>query len=677
MTLRHRTRFFALTGLLAVFLVTGCTSSNPRSTSVSDTSSTADVVAILNGESITLEGFQTNFDRNGRVSAAEQPTLTDYQDFLDRFVDFRLKVTEARRLGLDKDAGLQEEIQQYRMQLARPYLFERKIYEPLVREMYDRRKEAVEAAHILIRVEATASPSDTLTAYNRLSTIRDSVVAGSSFGRLAAQFSEDPSAKGAPGTAGYQGSLGFFGGGRMVEAFEDMAFNTPVGQVSPIFRTQFGYHILQVTDRIPMPAERSLAHIMVRQQGNTPADQAAVESKLDSIRTQLEAGLSFAEAAARFSEDANSAERGGDIGRLGLDAGLPFSFRDAAYGIEEKGDWTGPVQTIYGYHFIQYVDEFPLGSYEDEYESLKNRVSQMPRTQAAQDAFAASIRATVDTWVDSSRVDRWAYSMRIDSLIRWLAAPEFSSPDADQPFVRFADSTLTLGQFATYFRTTMMPANADVRDRVMGYVNRWLDEQAIGFEIDRLEGRDQEFATTMQDFRDGLLLFRFMEREVWNRASTDSTALEAHWQEHRAAYQFPDRFRVVSYSSPNQTALQQFIRSARESGLDSALELAAEDSTLMLRADTTFISEPSGSMFDEVLTLSQGQITDARTFNRGWIALYHAGVDPAREMTFEEARPEVINEVQTALEAQIMDDLRVQYGVKTWPDRLQQLVADQ
>ncbi|MDA0875558.1 MAG: peptidylprolyl isomerase [Bacteroidetes bacterium] len=663
--------------MLAALLATGCSSSNmPSATSDTRTDGNDQIVAWLDGEPITLDAFQDNFDRNGRVSADLSPMLSDYEDFLDRFVDFRLKVMEARRLGMDKEAGLQEEIQQYRMQLARPYLFEHQIYEPLVREMYDRRKEAVEAAHILIRLEPSASPTDTLAAFERLSAIRDSVVAGSSFGRLAAQFSEDPSAKGAPGTAGYQGALGYFGGGRMVEAFEDMAFNTPVGGVSPIFRTQFGYHILQVSDRIPMPAERTLAHIMVRVQGNTPADQAATESKLDSIRTRLESGLAFSEAAARFSEDQNSANQGGEIGRLSLDAGLPFSFRDAAYSLESKGDWTGPIRTIYGYHFIQFVEEFPLGTFEEEYETLKNRVSQMPRLQAAQDAFAASIRASVDTWVDTARVDEWATTMRVDSLVRWMAAPDFQSPYSDEPFVRFADSTLTVAQFSAFFRSTVMQANADTRGRVMDYVDRWLDDRAIDYEIDRLERRDDEFAITMQDFRDGLLLFRFMEQEVWNGASSDTTALLAHWEANRASYQFPDRVRVVSYSSPNESALKQFVQRVRSVGIDEALIASDADSTLMLRADTTFVTEPTGSMFDEVLTLEEGQVSDARSFNRGWIALYHSGTDAAREMTFDEARPEVINEVQGVFEQRILTDLRQRYGVRTYPERLQQLVVD-
>ena len=631
-------------------------------------------VAVIDGEPISLDAFKTNFDRNGRVPGDAEPVLADYEDFLTRFVDFRLKVKEARRLELDQDPELQLEILQYRLQLARPYLMERNVFEPLVREMYERRKEAVAASHILIRLEPDASPEDTLDAWNRLSAIRDSVVAGASFGRMAAQFSEDPSAQGAPGTAGYQGSLGYFGGGRMVEAFEDVAYNTPVGSVSPIFRSQFGYHILEVSDRRPMPADRSLAHIMVREQGASPADQAATQSKLDSIRVRLEQGEAFADVAAEFSEDQNSASRGGDLGRLAYDAGLPFAFRDAAYAIPEKGGWTGPVRTAYGYHFIQYQDSFPLGSFEDEYEAMKNRVSQMPRTQAAQDAFAGTIRESVYTWVDTLRIEEWDNTMKMDSLLRWLLADNLDEEEANAPFVRLADTTLTLGDYATYFRSAIIPATASVSKRAFAVADKWLDEQAIEYQVRQLESTDQEFATTMQDFRDGLLLFRFMEQAVWNRASADSTRLESHYEANKASYQYPDRIRIVSYSGMGEDNLKGFVDMVRQAGAEAAIEAASNDTTWVLRADTTYISEPTGSMFDEAFSLEEGQITDARTFNSGWIALYHAGVDSARGMTFEEARPEVINEVQGKIEEELMAELRDRYGVATYPDVLKQLI---
>jgi len=658
----------ALTGL-------GCSSSSAPVVEA-PASQPDGVVALIDGETVTLNTFKDNFERNGRVSESESVSLADYEDFLSRFVDFRLKVLEAHRMGLNEDPALQAEVLQYRMQLARPYIMERRVFEPLVREMYERRKTMVEASHILFTVQPNASPEDTLDAWNRLSAVRDSVLAGASFGRLAAQYSQDPSAKGQPGNPGYQGQLGYFGGGRMVEAFEDVAFNSSVGDVSPIFRTRFGYHILQVTDRQPMPLERELAHIMVRQQGASPAEQAATEARLDSIRARLENGEAFTEVARSFSEDQSSAARGGNIGRLAFDAGLPFTFRDAAFGIENEGDWTGPVRTNFGYHFIRYNTSFELASFEEEYESMKTRISQMPRTQAAQDAFAARVVREVGAWVDSSRVDGWIESMSQDSLVRWMSLTDFSSWDDDPEFIVFADTSLTLSGYATYFRRALVPTARTAEERIYGVADQWLAERAVDYEVDQLEQRDEEFARTMQDFRDGLLLFRFMEQQIWEKAASDTLALQAHYAEHGAAFQFPDRTRVVSYSSPQEAGLNRLVATIRASGIDSALEEAAADSSLVLRADTTFIAKPSGSLFDAVLDLNQGEITDASAYNQGWIALYNDGIDPARQMTFEEARSEMVNEVQADIEEQLMTSLRDQYRVSVYPEALKALVQD-
>lgn len=674
LNLSRASRFVFLLGFVSVVGL-GCSSSSTPVVEI-PAEPTPDVVAMIDGEPITLELFEENFDRNGRVPGESTVTLEDYEDFLTRFVDFRLKVLEAHRIGLHEDPSLQSEVMQYRFQLARPYIMERRVFEPLVREMYERRKDMVEASHILLTLQPNAAAADTLAAWNRLSAIRDSVVAGASFGLLAAQHSQDPSASGQPGNPGYQGQLGYFGGGRMVEAFEDVAFNTAVGEVSPIFRTRFGYHILQVTDRKPLPADRELSHIMVRVQGGTPADEAAAEAKLDSIRVRLESGESFEEVARAYSEDQNSSTRGGNIGRMAFDAGLPFSFRDAAFGIANAGEWAGPVRTNFGYHFIQFNESFPLGTFEEEYESMKNRISQMPRTQAAQDAFAARVVKEVGAWVDSTKVRGWVASMSQDSLIRWLSLNDFAAAETDPVFVEFADTSLTLSGFAEYFRRAVVPTARTSEERIYGAADQWLAERAVDYEVDQLEQRDAEFATTMQDFRDGLLLFRFMEQEVWEKAASDTSALEAHYEEHGASFRFPDRTRVVSYSSPDQEGLERLVATVRASGLEAALTEAASDTLFTLRADTTFIAEPTGSLFDDVLALNQGEITDGTAYNQGWIAMYNDGVDPARQMTFEEARSEMVNEVQSQIEEQLMTDLREQYRVAGYPEALQALIQE-
>ncbi len=665
-----RSRFVIPVLIFVLASLPACSSSS----SIMDEYSPDGLVAIVDSDSISTEEFVIHYERTSGNSGIVTDTLSALGDFLDRYVDFRVKVLEARANGYDEDPGIKTEIEQYRLQLARPYIMERNIFEPLVKEMYERRSEAVSARHILITLAPTALPADTMAVFNRITAIRDSVLAGADFGVMAGLHSEDPSAKGAPGSPGYQGDLGYFGGGRMVEEFEDTAFATPVGEVSKPFRTQFGYHILQVRDRIRMPSDRELAHIMIRPRGNAASDVADMDQRVSRVAARLEAGEDFGELAKELSDDQNSAPNAGHIGFVTYDAGLPFNFRNAAFSIPEAGSHTGPITSPFGQHFIQFISENDLGTYEEEYEALKDRVNQMPRAQKAEKLFAAQVRKELETWVDSSRVYRWAGTMSADSLIRMLASGSIDAEDGAAEFIRIGDKSLTVSEFAAYFSSGRLPQATGTDDRIFAVVDQYLDEQAISYRVEKLEESDEEFSRTMQDFRDGLILFKYMEDHIWSAASTDTTGLLNHFEQNRDQYQYPDRIRVVSYSSTSEDGMSSFIETLRNSDLEAALRSAYSDSSYALRTDTTYVSEVTGSLFDAAFDLQEGEISESTSYNQGWIALYHAGVDLARPMTFEEARSSTVSDYQMIVESEILAGLRAKYGVEVFPANLRDVI---
>lgn len=129
----------------------------------------------------------------------------------------------------------------------------------------------------------------------RLEEIRQRVLKGESFTNLAILYSQDP------GSAVNGGELGFFGRGDMVTEFEGQAFKLKPAEVSQVFRSKFGYHIMQVIER---RGERVNArHILLKPPvGNRELE--ASRQKLDSIRTLiLDGKLTFQEGVRRFSDD--------------------------------------------------------------------------------------------------------------------------------------------------------------------------------------------------------------------------------------------------------------------------------------------------------------------------------------------------------------------------------------
>jgi peptidyl-prolyl cis-trans isomerase C len=104
--------------------------------------------------------------------------------------------------------------------------------------------EQIQARHILIKMEGDVTKEQKAEALTKIEMVRKKALDGEDFAALASEYSEGPSsAKG--------GDLGYFSRGQMVKPFDDAAFALEPGKVSEVVETQFGYHIIEVTDRQP------------------------------------------------------------------------------------------------------------------------------------------------------------------------------------------------------------------------------------------------------------------------------------------------------------------------------------------------------------------------------------------------------------------------------------------
>ncbi len=628
------------------------------------------VVASYGPERLTLDNFEYQYARStGGREIAEKDSLSEYQDFLDRYVNFKLKVLEARKAGLEKDSTIQSEIANYREQLARPFLLDQKVKEPLLKDLYEKRKEVIDASHILFRLDLKASPEDTLAAYTRLAAIRDSIRLGANFGDMAVRYSEDPSAKGEG--LGARGRLGYFSAGKMVKPFEDWAYRTPVGAVSPIFRTQFGYHILYVHDRKPKPSDIEIAHIMIRPGGTTPADTALALARVDSVLTRLAGGEDFADVARTASDDKSSAKGGGTLGKIAYDSRLLASLKDASFGLKEVGDISEPVLTQFGYHIIKLIGRSEDKSFEDSRDDLGQMIARLPRAKKAQEAYAVQIRAQRRTTVDSTALLHAFNSTTVDSVFQMLDQGKIADSLRTLPIASIGDSTYTVGEFLRYSVDHPVIRKPDVAQQVFDTVDEFLNDRAIDYEVQALEDRDADFRATMAEFRDGLLLFRLMQDSVWTPASKDSVALRAYFDAHPGAYRFGDRERIIGIFSRSDAMINKLAQQLESgSSMNSVINVALTDSLSQFRVDTTLVSEKTDSIFDQAVALPTGGHTSVIPYNKGFLILFNGGSVPAREKTYEEAKAEVINVYQKILEERLLTRLRAEFNARTYPERL-------
>jgi peptidyl-prolyl cis-trans isomerase NIMA-interacting 1 len=208
------------------------------------------------------------------------------------------------------------------------------------------RPDLVFASHILIPFQGCMqAPEDALTreeARAFLTSIADSIANGDiTFEEAAARHSTCPSSQNG-------GSLGGFTRGQMVPEFENVAFALAPGEVSEVFETSYGFHIVLRQPTI------SASHILIAWQGAerssaTRSQDEALEL-IESIQEDIASGeITFADAAAQYS-DCPSSSDGGDLGPFPRNVMHP-AFEEAAFSLE-PGDISGVVETSFGYHLI-------------------------------------------------------------------------------------------------------------------------------------------------------------------------------------------------------------------------------------------------------------------------------------------------------------------------------------
>ncbi|CAN5540220.1 peptidylprolyl isomerase [soil metagenome] len=657
-------RFSPTLFFLAAIALAGC-AGTPNTQR--QATSAGPVLATYNGEVLTYQELQHEYERTaGRPMSGNVDSLAVYEDFLERWVNFRLKVQDARDRGLDRDSAIVAEAAQYRRQLARPYFLEREVFDEIIRDLYAKQQEEIRASHLLLQVPANAPPADTLRAYQRIVAIRDSVARGQiSFVDAARRHSEDPS------VVQNQGDLGYFSGGRMVHEFERAAYATPVGNVSQPIRTQFGYHLMHVADRRPARGEIRASHILVRVQGPTPADSAAALATITDLQRRLQAGGDFAALAREFSDDPGSGQRGGDLGVFGSGRMVP-PFDRAAFALSEPGELSAIVETQFGYHIIKLNERRPLPTFEEAEPDLRRLAQQLPRTNLRVQEIGREFRAEVGSNLNTAAIFDALAHVSSDSLFHHARVNGFGD-HSNRTFATIGSTEFPLSALALALRQVQPQRTLTAeqqREIILDTAERFLNDEAVTLAALRLEERDEDFARLMRGYVDGLLLFQVSEDNVWGRAAEDEERLQRHFQANQERYRYPERTRFVSFITRSDSLLRA-ISDDLDAGMDGEAlrqRYAASSPTVMI--DTALVANIANTPYEAAANLAEGARTTIVPFRSQMAIIVHDGTEAPRLKTFTEARAEVMADLHEVLDAEWIESLRRRYQARLYPQRL-------
>ncbi len=621
------------------------------------------VLLTVDGQDIRMSEFEAVYRKNNREN---QITPEDAKEYLDLYINFRLKVREAEEMGLDTLKKFKEEFKGYQKQLAKPYLTDKNVSEALVKEAYERMTKDVNASHILLKVGPDALPKDTLAVYNRIIDIRNQALKGD-FSALARKYSEDPSA------ADNGGNLGWFSALRMVYPFESGAYNTPVGEISMPVRTRFGYHIMKVHEKRDAKGDIRAAHIMIKTgKEASKEDVEKARAKALEVKGLLDSGKNtFEELASKYSEDKGSATKGGELPQFGTGR-MVAAFEKAAFALKNVGDISEPVETEYGWHIIKLLERIPVPAFENVKDELTAKVGKDSRSQLTRTVVIDRVKneagfrefpAAVDElskYLDERLIEgKW----NADTA-RYLGKPVINI--GKKPFTQY-----DLAKFIGRQQTRRKPE--DLRVLLNGYYNQFIEESVLAYEEDRLEEKYPEYKALLREYRDGILLFDLTDQKVWSKAVKDTSGLQAFHEQNKSNFMWERRLSADLYHVQKDSILQPLLAELKKNlkkGIDreAITKKYNANSGLNLRVESGKYQEGDEEVLKNV-PWEKGIHGPIANGGNQVIVVVNDVLAPAPK-TLKEARGLVTAEYQQHLEQEWIKSLRAKYTVKANPDLL-------
>jgi peptidyl-prolyl cis-trans isomerase SurA len=653
-----------LSGLLfTALLASGCKSSQQSTTPVAAVpASQKDVLFTVDDKPYYTDEFVRVYNKN--LDLVKDDSQKDLTNYLELFTGYKLKVNKANKLGLQDNKKYQGELKSYRTQLAKNYLTDSKVTTELIDEAYNRSLKEIRASHILFMADENATPADTLKAYNKAAVVYKRAAAGEDFAKLAAETSEDPSAK------ENQGDLGFFTVFRMVYGFENAAYNTPKGQVSKPVRTRFGYHIIKVTDERPNRGDVTVAHIMIlKPKTANAADAAKAKSKVDDIYKKLKQGEDFAALAKQFSDDKSSSDVGGKLNSFSSGELTSQEFEDASFALAKPGDISAPVESQFGYHIIKLVEKKPAKKLEEVKGDFETRIKRDERSRRIVESMNEKLKKKY-TVVKDNKVYADVVKTITDSIytMGWTP-PADLKPYNNTLLTLNNDRKFTGKDFLEYVNSQqrMGISAKPVSSAADMLLDRYTNEQLNIYYNDNLENEFPEFAQVMEEYRDGLLLFDLMEKEIWEKAKNDTIGLQKFYDANASNYQWKARVEAEVYSSTSEKDIKQaraFLLKNRDAAYIKS-KLNTKDKINVIEKTGVYEQDSEGLPKQAVWKTGVSEVLKEGNY---YYVVKTAKVLPAGAKTLDEAKGRVINDYQQYLENTWVDDLKKEFTVKVNQD---------
>ncbi len=603
-------------------------------------------------DAVSKDEFINAFNRNPNNATDRKKALKEY---LDLYINFKLKVKAAYDASLDKDATQQNEVSNFGKQVADNIINQQANVNELVQEAFSRSQKDINLGQVLIEVPENG---DSTEAYKKIQQAYKALKDGHDFLKVAEEYSTDA------GTKAARGDLGFITAFTLAYGFENIAYSLKPNTISKPYKSKYGYHIFKNLGERKAWGTRKVAQILIAfPPAASEAEKSIALRKADSVYNLINNGASFEELAVKVSNDVSSSNNAGQMPEFGINTYNPV-FEQVAFSLKNSGDISKPFATSSGYHIIKVLEAKHVGtdiSNTETNEYLLDKVSHDNRIAEAKKLLLAKELKTIKykpatfnlktfyEFTDSARIKPSPFT--------------YKGISENTVLFSFAKKNIKAGEWIKFVRSVRgLPEYAG--KKMSDIYKDFLQIAADDYYRNHLEDYNASYKKQVKEFKDANLLFEIMEKNVWGKANADTAGLMQYYNQHKTKYVWAPSADAIIITCTNE-------------GQANELQKKLADSLAQWRQITeryaAHVSADSGRY-----ELAQLPVFERTNFTAGLITMpvknptdetltfnYVINVYPeTAQRSFEDARGMVISDYQQVLEDKWIAELKKKYPVK-------------
>ena len=580
------------------------------------------------------------------------------RQYLELYINSKLKIHEATLRGYDSMPGFIEEYTALRNQVIENYMNDTQSLNALVDEAFKRSQKDIKVQHIFIPYYSAVNFSDSPVVKLKMQEAYMELQSGKSFDDVALKFSADPS------VAQNKGNLGYITVFSLPYQFENVIYNLAPGKFSAPYRSNSGYHIFKKLAERKAVGRIKVSQILI---AVPPGSDSSAKKKLaalaDSIYTRLQKGDDFGKLATAFSNDVVSSASNGSMPEFGLGTFHP-AFEAAAFSLTKNGAISKPFLTDHGYHIIKRTSLTPPLTVKNKrsLDVIRTLVEKDGRVNVAKDKLYNKILA--QTGYKQFNVDQVMLQMYVDSVLA-SRPPSLGNP-VNKSTVLFSvgQSTKIVNDLLTYSISNRYKTDGSGLKPFNELNEEFKKNAVMEYYRAHLEEFNEEFNMQMKELKDGNLFFDIMMREVWSNAQSDTAGQRAFYEQNKSKYKWSySADAVIFYCSDSATA-----RSFRNSLIkDKTKWRSAQENfsdKITLDSARFEITKIPGA---QKTTAKAGTITNIvknKDDNSASFALIFKTYPLPGQKTFADARGDVVSDYQDSIDKKWIAELKKKYPVK-------------